>query len=37
LTASATWAEMAAITPAIVRELPRVLDEASIPDAYLAD
>jgi hypothetical protein len=32
---------MAALTPAIVRELRRVLDEASIPDAvagvYLAD
>jgi hypothetical protein len=32
---------MAAVTPAIVRELRRVLDEASIPDAvaglYLAD
>jgi hypothetical protein len=32
---------LAAVTPAIVRELRRVLDEASIPDAvagvYLAD
>jgi hypothetical protein len=40
-TASATWPEMARATPTIVRELRRVLDEASIPDVvggvYLAD